>query len=99
MKHRPVICILDDDKERCLREERALDAAIRAKGLDVSGLSNYGANHLARTGLEHFPAIDVDGVYFSPKKDCPELTQQLLEDFLDMLVRKGVVPGPGGTAS
>ena len=50
MKHRPVVCILDNDKERCLREERSLDAAIAAKKLPISGISNYGANHLARTG-------------------------------------------------
>ena len=89
--HHPVICILDDDKERCLREEKALDAAIRAKGLPVSGISNYGANHLARTGLERFPAIDVDGVYFTPKESGAELTFDALCDFLDMLVRKGII--------
>lgn len=91
MKHRPVICILDDDKERCLREEKALDAAIAAKGLAVSGISNYGANHLARTGLEVFPAIEVDGVYFSPKEGGKELSYEMLCSFLDMLVRKGVI--------
>lgn len=91
MKHRPVICILDKDKERCLREEQALESAIRTKGLDVSGISNYGINHIARTGLEQFPAIDVDGVYFTPKQADKELTYEMLCDFLDMLVRRNVL--------
>lgn len=90
-KHRPVICILDDDKERCLREEKTLDAVIAAKKLPVGGIANYGANHLARTGLSAFPAIDVDGVYFTPKEQGKELDFQTLSEFLDMLVRKGVV--------
>ncbi len=90
-RHYPVICILDDDKERCLREEKALDEAIRAKGLPVRGISNYGENHLARTGLERFPAIDVDGVYFTPKQEEGELSYDMLCDFLDMLVRKGII--------
>lgn len=94
MKHRTVICILDDDKERCLREEKALDAAITAKKLPVSGIANYGVNHLARTGLERFPAIDVDGVYFTPKFVEPELTYGRMCEFLDMLVRKNVISGP-----
>lgn len=97
MKHSTVLCILDDDKERCLREEKALDAAIAAKKLPVSGIANYGANHLARTGLERFPAIDVDGVYFTPKFDEPELTYDRLCEFLDLLVRKSVIPGPEGS--
>lgn len=91
MKHRPVICILDDNKERCLREEKTLDKVIADKGLPVSGIANYGANYLARTGLESFPAIEVDGVYFTPKKDTEELDYAVLSDFLDMLVRKGVI--------
>lgn len=68
MKHRPVICILDNDMERCLREEQNLDAAIKAKGLPVSGIANFGSNHLARAGVDPFPAIEVDGVCFNPKK-------------------------------
>lgn len=87
----PVICILDDDKERCLREEKALDAAIKTKQLPVKGISNYGANHLARTGLDQFPAIDLDGVYFTPRQAGVELTHDTLCDFLDMLVRKGIL--------
>jgi len=89
-----VICILDNDRERCLRAERALDAAIRTKKLPVSGISNYGPNHLARTGLDSFPAIDVDGVYFTPKTADLELDYEVLCDFLDMLVRRGVISGP-----
>lgn len=91
MKHRPVICILDNDKERCLKEEKALDAAIMAKKLSASGISNYGPNHLARTGLIHFPAIEVDGVYFTPKHIGQELDYDTLCDFLDMLVRKNII--------
>ncbi len=93
MKHRPVICILDDDKDRCLREERALDAAIKAKKLEVSGMSNFGPNHLARTGLEIFPAIEVDGVYFTPKNSGRELVYEDLCDFLDMLTRRKLIGG------
>lgn len=96
MKHRPVICILDDDKERCLREEKTLDAVIAAKRLPVSGISNYGANHLARTGLEQFPAIEVDGVFFTPKEMGKELDYTMLSDFLDMLVRKNIIPPAEG---
>lgn len=91
MKHRTVICILDDNKERCLREEKALDAAIAAKGFELNGTANYGPNHLARTGLEAFPAIEVDGVYFSPKESGKELSYEALCDFLDLLARKGVI--------
>ena len=93
MKHRTVICILDNDQARCLREERALDAAINAKKLPVLGISNYGPNHLARTGLTSFPAIDVDGTYFTPKAEVGELTYEVFCDFLDMLVRRGVISG------
>jgi len=94
VKHRPVICILDNDRELCLRAEKALDAAIRAKKLAVSGISNYGANHLARTGLNSFPAIDVDGIYFTPKNTTLELDYETLCDFLDMLVRREIISGP-----
>lgn len=92
MRHRPVICILDDDKERCLREEKILDKVIADKKLPVSGISNYGPNHLARTGLPSFPAIDVDGVYFTPKSAGKELDYDTLSGFLDMLVRKNIIP-------
>lgn len=95
MKHRPVICILDDDKERCLREEKTLDRVIADKRFPVSGIANYGANHLARTGLSVFPAIDVDGVYFTPKHPGKELDYDILSDFLDMLVRKGIISPAG----
>jgi hypothetical protein len=90
MKERTVICILDNDPQRCLREEQALDAAIADKGLDVSGIANYGPNYLARTGLERFPALEVEGQYFTPKVDG-ELDYALLCDFLDMLTRKGCI--------
>lgn len=93
MRHKPVICILDDDRERCLRQEKVLDKVIADKKLLVSGISNYGANHLARTGLSSFPAIDVDGVYFTPKLEVQELDYATLSDFLDMLVRKNVIAG------
>ena len=96
MKRQPTICILDDNKERCLREEQALDAAIAAKKLPVAGISNFGSCHLARTGLEgKFPVLDVDGVYFMPKNPGEELTFDALCDFLDMLVRKGVIAEQG----
>lgn len=91
MKHKPVVCILDDDQARCLREEEALDRAIMNKKIPVRGAANFGPAHLARTGLERFPAIDVDGVYFEFKNKNEELTYEILCDFLDMLVRRGVV--------
>lgn len=94
MKHRPTVCILDNDQERCLREEKALDAAIAAKGLNISGISNFGANHLARSGLEAFPAIEVDGEYFTPNVPG-ELTYEMLCDFLEMLVRRKILPASG----
>lgn len=94
MKHKPVVCILDDDPARCLREEEALDKAILDKNMPVRGAANFGPAHLARTGLSRFPAIDVDGVYFEFKKAGEELTYEILCDFLDMLVRRGVIePG------
>lgn len=91
MKHRPVICILDNDKERCLRQEQALDAAIKTKKVYASGMSNYGSNYLARSGLSDFPAIEVDGVYFTMKQTGVELDHTLLCDFLDMLVRRNII--------
>ena len=91
VKNLTTVCILDNDKQRCLRQERALDAAIAAKKLAVNGISNYGANSLARSGVERFPAIEVDGVYFTPKLECPELDFEMLCDFLDMLVRHNIV--------
>ncbi|MDL2306980.1 hypothetical protein LJC48_02985 [Desulfovibrio sp. OttesenSCG-928-C06] len=92
-KNRPVICILDMDKERCIREEKALEQAIADKKIDVTGCANFGPNHIARTGLEEeqLPAIDLDGVYFTHKGDEKELTYEKLCDFLDMLVRRGYV--------
>ncbi len=89
--HQPTICILDADKDRCLREEKALDEAIAAKQLAVSGISNFGACHLARTNAQSLPAIDLDGVLFYPKNQGEELTFELLCDFLDMLERKGIL--------
>jgi hypothetical protein len=94
MRHQPVICILDKEKERCLREEKALEAAIAAKGLHVVGIANYGANALARTGLERFPAIEVDGVYFTSREEG-ELRYDQLCDFLDMLVRRKIIAKSG----
>lgn len=98
MRHRPVICILDNDKDRCLREEKALEAAIRDKCIAASGISNFGPNHLARSGVETFPCIDVDGVYFTPKAGTDELTYEILCDFLDMLVRKKIIGAPQAPA-
>ena len=91
MKHKPVVCILDNDKARCLREEDALDRAIADKKMPVLGAANFGPAHLERTGLTRFPAIDVDGVYFEFKNAGEELTYEILCDFLDMLVRRGVI--------
>ena len=91
MKRQSVICILDPDQERCLRAEQALDAAIEAKQLAVSGISNFGACYLARSGVETFPAIDLDGMVFFPRNAGEELSFELLCDFLDMLVRKGLI--------
>lgn len=79
-----------------MRQERILDKVIADKGLAVNGISNYGANHLARTGLESFPAIEVDGVYFTPKMEAEEFDYEMLSGFLDMLVRKGIVSGTAG---
>ncbi len=90
--HKPVICILDADKDRCLREEAALDKAIRDKNIAAEGLSNYGICAIARTGLEDdLPVIDVDGHYFIPKNKGQEISYDDLCGFLDMLLRKGIV--------
>ncbi len=96
-KCRPVICILDDDKERCLREEAALDRAIADKGLAVRGTANFGEGHISRSGMEgNLPCFDVDGVYFSaPARPGEELTYESICAFLDMLVRRGIIGGPG----
>lgn len=91
MEHRPVICVLDNDRERCLREEKALDEAIKAMKVNASGISNFGGNHLARSGVEDFPAIDVDGVYFHFNERGVELDFDKLCSFIDMLLRKGIV--------
>ena len=91
MRNRQVVCILDNNRERCLREEKALDEAIAAKKLPVSGMANFGPNYLARTGVESFPAVEVEGLYFTPKKGCKELDYAMLCDLLDMLVAKGLV--------
>ena len=92
-KNRPVICILDMDRERCIREEKALEQAIADKKIDVVGCANFGPNHIARTGLaeEQLPAIDLDGTYFIHKGEEKELTYERICDFLDMLVRRGYV--------
>ncbi len=90
-KHTPVICILDDDKERCLREESALDELIKGRKLNAMGISNFGTCHIARCGMEgRVPAIDVDGNCFV-RKIGEELTPEILGEFLDMLVRRGVI--------
>lgn len=90
-KHKPVVCVLDNDRERCLREEEALDRAILDKKLPVHGAANFGPAHLERTGLTRFPAIDVDGVYFESKNPGEELSYEMLCDFLDMLTRRGII--------
>ncbi len=95
MAHQPVICILDNDKERCLREEKALDKALKAKQINASGISNFGSNHLARTGISSFPAIDVDGVYFHFKEQGVELDFDKLCGFIDMLLCKEIVKKNG----
>lgn len=91
-KHRPTVCILDPDKDRCLREEKALEQAIAGTKVDVCGCANFGPNHLSRTGLddEQFPAIDVDGLYYTHKGEEKELTYEKLCEFLEMLVRRGI---------
>ena len=91
MNNRPVLCILDDDQERCLRAESALEAAIMTKKLPASGISMYEPGYLARTGLDSFPAIELNGAYFIPKTPGQELDYDDLCDFLDMLVRRGVI--------
>ena len=91
MTHRPVICILDNDRERCLREEKALDEAIKVKKINASGISNFGSNHLARTGVCIFPAIDVDGMYFHFKEQGVELDFDKCCNFIEMLLKKGLV--------
>lgn len=91
MKQKPIVCILDNDKARCLREEEALDRAIADKKMPVLGAANFGPAHLERSGLTRFPAIDVDGVYFECKNAGEELSYEMLCDFLDMLVRRGVI--------
>lgn len=90
-RHNPVVCILDDNPRRCLREEAALDRAIADKGLPVNGAANFGPSHLARSGLSRFPAIEVDGLYFESKRPGEELSYEMLCDFLEMLVRRGLV--------
>ena len=90
-KYKPVVCILDDDQERCLREEAALDRAIIDKGTPVLGAANFGPAHLERSGATSFPTIDVDGVLFESKTPGTELTYEMLCDFLDMLVRRAII--------
>ena len=91
MAHRPVICVLDNDRERCLREEKALDEALRVMNVNASGISNFGGNHLARSGIDDFPAIEVDGVYFHFKERGVELDFDKLCNFIEMLIRKDIV--------
>ena len=89
------ICILDPDKERCVREEKALETAVLDSGLAVSACANYGGGYITRTGFAGpFPAIEVEGLFFNGPIPEEELTYEMLRNFLDMLVRRNVVPPP-----
>ena len=101
-KNTPTICILDNDQDRCVREEAALDQAIADKNINAHGISNYGACFIARSGMEkNLPAIcisgiadpanpEIDELYFT-KKAGEELTYDLLCNFLDIMIKKGFV--------
>ena len=89
------VCILDPDKERCVREEKALEAAVLDSGLAVSACANYGAGYITRTGFAGpYPANEVEGLFFNGPIPEAELTYEMLRNFLDMLVRRNVVPPP-----
>lgn len=91
--HKPTIIIVDNIKDRCLREEAALDKAIKDKGIYALGMSNYGDGYIARTGIseEKLPYIEVDSLHFFPPHPNEELTYERLCRFLEMLVTGNVI--------
>lgn len=92
-KHKPVIIILDDDKERCLREEAALEKAVEDRGIYAVGISNYGKGHISRSGVDEakLPCIEIEGLYYYPPRPQEELTYERLCRFLDTLAHKGIL--------
>lgn len=90
---KPTINILDRVKERCLRQEVALDRAIEDKGVYAHGLSNYGGGYIARTGLsdEKLPCIEIGEMFFFPKHPNEEISYEKMCGFLDMLIAKGII--------
>ena len=94
MKRRLNICVLDADKERCKREERALEEAILMKNLQtkVTGAASYGQGHIQRSGYDGpFPVVTVDGLFFHKKNEQQEYTRETFCSLLDMLTEKGVI--------
>lgn len=98
---KPAIIILDNDKDRCLREEYALDQALADKNIHATGMSNYGTGFLSRSGVpkEKFPCIDVQGVLFFPPRPQEELTYDILCLFLEMLLDNDLVQQVNPTAA
>ncbi len=92
-KKKPVVIILDDNKERCLREEAALEKAIEARGIYAVGISNYGKGHISRSGVdeEKLPCIEIEGLYYYPPRPQEELTYERLCRFLDTIAHKGIL--------
>lgn len=97
-KKKPIICIMDLEKDRCLREEKALENVVRDRGLNVIATASYGEGHITRSGCEGpYPTIEVEGLFFHGPNPGEELTEAMLHNFMDMLIRKGLIePGPGG---
>ena len=88
---KPTIIILDNVKDRCLREEAALDKIIRDKGIYALGISNYGEGYISRSGIEveKLPCIQVDTNYYFPPVPNEELTYEKLDRFMDMMLANG----------
>lgn len=92
-KHKPAIIIVDHVKDRCLRQEAALDSAIEEKRIYAAGLSNFGEGYIHRTGVpeEKHPFIEIDSLNFFPPYPNQEMTYEHLCKFLDMLLSKGML--------
>ena len=88
---KPTIIILDNVKDRCLREEAALDKVIRNKGIHAFGASNYGEGYISRSGIpiEKLPCIQMDTNYYFPPSPNMELTYEKLDRFMDIMLANG----------
>lgn len=92
-RRKPTIVVLDNNRDRCLRQEATLDKAIEAIGIIANGMSNFGGGYIARTGIpvEKLPCVEIDDLVYFPPNPNEEITYGVMCRLLETLVANGVL--------